>query len=113
MTVTDAARMIGCSRSHIYQLGRRLSERGSLAAAPRRPRIPPEHRDATIAFAVANPSLGPKKIAVALRARQPDPVEISATTIGTLLTHAGLATRAARAAARDSGVNAGETFDSD
>ena len=101
LTVTDAARMIGCSRSHLYQLARRLSERGSLAAAPRRTRHPPDNRGAVIAFAVANPSLGPRKIAAALRARHPDPLDISATTIGTLLTRAGLNTRAARTTARD------------
>jgi 5-methylcytosine-specific restriction endonuclease McrA len=41
LTVSDAARLLGCHRNYVYQLRRRLAERGTLAAAPR-PAGPPD-----------------------------------------------------------------------
>jgi hypothetical protein len=93
MTVADAARALGCSTSHVYALGRRLASRGSLASAARRPRIGPEQRTSIIAFAVAHPALGPRKIAPGFA--------VSAATVRNILKAAGLATRAERVAAHE------------
>jgi transposase-like protein len=58
VTVTDAARLIGCDRNHVYSLQRRLKERGSLARSPRANRISQAERDAVVALALQHPSMG-------------------------------------------------------
>ena len=66
MTVADAARLIGCTRRHVYQLQRRLASTGSLALRPRRARIPDVERETVLAFAVGKPTTGQRNIAAAL-----------------------------------------------
>ncbi|MCA2215431.1 helix-turn-helix domain-containing protein [Jidongwangia harbinensis] len=106
VTVMDAARRLGCHRNHVYALRRRLRERGSLAPAPRRPRIPADVGEAVVAFALRHPALGAKTIAAAL-ARQPEPIRVSHGTVATMLKRSGLGTRAARAAAASTGSGPG------
>ena len=97
-TVVDAARTMGCSRSHAYTLLRRWTEQGSLSGRGRAPTV---DRTAVVTFALTRPADGPRKLAAALRARQPDPVQVSATTVENILREAGLQTRAARLAAAE------------
>ncbi len=90
MTVSDAARLIGCNRSHVYQLQNRLKEFGSLAPRPRRPRIPQADRDAAVAFALRHPSMGERGIASALTRQDGSRIAISPPTIRKILADAGL-----------------------
>jgi transposase len=87
---TDAARIIGCHRNHVYRLRRRLAERGSLSTTRPRTRRSDAHRDEVVAIALANPHLGPKKIAAALRDREIAPVQISHGTVTNILRASGL-----------------------
>lgn len=99
MTVTDAARALLCHPSQVYALLRRLAERGSPAPAPAGSRVADKYRNVIIAFAVAHPNLGRRRIAAALKEQQPEPITVSASTIDNVLKSAGLQTRAARVAA--------------
>ncbi|MCU7722781.1 helix-turn-helix domain-containing protein [Actinoplanes sp. KI2] len=93
MTVADAARAIGCSPGHVYELRRRFAERGSLEPAPRRPRPRVAHRAEIVAFALGHPLLGPRKIAIALGRREPGPIVVPGSTVATILREAGLGTQ--------------------
>lgn len=95
---SQAARLIGCSRSHVRTLRRRLAERGSVDSMTRPP-IQGANHEAVIAFALANPALGARSIAAALARRQPDPIMMLHGTVGGILSRAGLSTQAARTAA--------------
>jgi predicted RNA-binding Zn-ribbon protein involved in translation (DUF1610 family) len=97
--VTAAARLIGCHRNHVYRLRARLAEHGSLTPPMPRTRTPTSHQKAVVEFALAHPTLGPKKLSWALRHRDVDPITISHGTVSTILNAAGLATIAARQAA--------------
>ena len=99
LTVSDAARLIGCNRNHVYQLRRRLTERGNLAPAERRPRTTDADRDAIVAFALHHPMLGIRKLATELRSRPHDPITVAHGTIARILQQEGLNSQAARIAA--------------
>ncbi|GAB7040038.1 MULTISPECIES: HNH endonuclease [Catenuloplanes] len=89
LTVTAAARLIGCHRNHVYRPRRRLRDEGTMApTARRRPRAE-EHADRVIAHALAHPDLGPKSIARELRDQG---CPVAHGTISTILRRAGLAT---------------------
>lgn len=97
MTVTDAARLIGCNRHHVYDLQRRLAERGSLAPQRRgRVRLTAADREAVISFALDHPLMGPRTLTSELRARH---ISISDTSVYSILNSAGLSTARARMAA--------------
>ncbi|WP_433375500.1 helix-turn-helix domain-containing protein [Actinoplanes sp. CA-142083] len=100
MTVADAARTIGCSTGHVYELRRRLAERGTLEPEPRRPRPRAINRAEVVAVALAHPLFGSRKIAAALRGRA-EPVAVSASTISVILREAGLSTQRERIAAAE------------
>ena len=106
LTVTDAAKLLGCSRSHIYQLRRRLDERGTLACAERRSRTSAADIDAVIQHALRNPRLGARRLAADLRKYEP-PIEVAHGTIANILRRAGLSTVPARLEA--CGETAGRT----
>jgi transposase-like protein len=95
LTVTDAAKLIGCSRSHIYQLRRRLDQRGTLGCAERRLRTSATDIDAVIQHALRNPRLGPRRLAADLMKSEP-PTEVAHGTIANILRRAGLSTVHAR-----------------
>jgi transposase/predicted RNA-binding Zn-ribbon protein involved in translation (DUF1610 family) len=99
LTLTDAARLIGRHRNTVYQIRRRLAERGSPAPLKPRAHTSAADRAAVIAYALANPSLGPKRLCAELRSRQCDALTVSHGTISTILSEAGLNTVAARRAA--------------
>ncbi|MEU4158123.1 helix-turn-helix domain-containing protein [Actinoplanes sp. NPDC026670] len=101
LSVADAGRALGCNAGHVYTLMRRWQNTGTLAPAqaPRKPRIPAATRTEIAAFAVANPTLGPRKVAAALRSRPSVPITVSASTVENILREAGLNTAAARSAA--------------
>ncbi|MET0494590.1 MAG: hypothetical protein ABW000_15825 [Actinoplanes sp.] len=90
LTVADAARLIGCDPSHIYDLQRRLADRGTLTPARRRARISQADRDAVVAFGLEHPLLGERAISTALRSRQDDPIVLSPSTVGSILRVSGL-----------------------
>ncbi|MFC6609020.1 helix-turn-helix domain-containing protein [Amorphoplanes digitatis] len=96
VTVSDAARPIGCSRNHVYQLKRRLAERGTLAFATRRDRISASEREAVLAFARAHPLMGERNLASALRQRRDDPIDLSPSSVRVVLKAVGLKTIKAR-----------------
>jgi hypothetical protein len=100
VTTSDAARLIGCSVGHIYQLKRRLAVRGSLTFAARRP-LSQSERDAVLAFALENPTLGDRNLAHALRLREDDPIDLSPSSVRAVLTAAGLGTIETRVAAAE------------
>jgi hypothetical protein len=95
---SEAARLIGCSREQVYKLQKRLAERGSIATAARQPRLSEASRSAVLAFSLAHPDLGPRKIAAALH-KPPASLTISPSTVSNLLARASLSTRAKRVAA--------------
>jgi hypothetical protein len=95
---SQAARLIGCDRGQVYRLQKRLADRGSITSAARKPKMPEADRDAVVAFALANPDLGPRRIAAALR-DLPAPILVSPSTVSNLLTRVGLSTREKRIAA--------------
>jgi transposase len=91
LTVTDAARLLSCSRSHVYQLQQRLNERGTLARAERQPRTSAAERNAIIEYALENPRLGARRLAAGLIKREP-PIKVAHGTIVNILRSAGLST---------------------
>jgi hypothetical protein len=100
MTVEQAARLLGCSRSHFYRLRRGLS------GAPRKHDPGPSQRRearrlAVIACALEHPADGPRKIAA--RLREEGPFEISHGTVSNVLRAAGLNTERARLASARTG----------
>ena len=97
ITVADAARLLGCDRKHVYELQRRLRDRGSLGPVPRRPRIPQRHQDAIVALALANPQWGPRKLAATL-VDADQPITVAHGTVTNVLRRAGIGTRALRTA---------------
>jgi transposase/predicted RNA-binding Zn-ribbon protein involved in translation (DUF1610 family) len=101
MTVSDAARIIGCSRNHVYELQRRLKEHGSVAPLPRRRRITEAEQRAVIETAVADPTLGARRIASALSARPSDPIVIAPSSVRGILKATGLSTTRDRLAAAE------------
>jgi hypothetical protein len=101
VTAADAARLIGCSLGHVYQLKSRLAVRGSLTFAGRRGRISQAERDAVLAFALENPALGDRNLAYALRLRDDDPIDLSPSSVRAILRAAGLGTIETRVTAAD------------
>jgi transposase-like protein len=99
VSVSDAARLIGCNRNHVYKLQRRLKERGSLAPKPRSTHIPQADRDAVVAFALQHPSMGEDKIASSMDRRNDSRISISPSSIRNFLIAAGLNTVKDRMAA--------------
>jgi transposase len=98
MPVADVARALGCHAGHVCTLMRRWETTGTLIPALRRPRKPVATRAEVVAFAVANPAWGPRKVAAALRIRPSPPITVSASTVENILREAGLSTVAARTA---------------
>jgi hypothetical protein len=100
MTVQQAARLLGCSRSHFYRLRR------SLTGEPRKrdPGIAERgeaRRLAVIACALDHPADGPRKIAA--RLNEQGLFEISHGTVSNVLRAAGLNTEEARRASPRTG----------
>lgn len=99
LSATAAAHLIGCHRSHLHRLRQQLTAAGLLAprSGARRWRSQ-QHRETVLAFALANPELGPKTIARRLR-EIPDRdggCLVSHGTVSNILRAAGLNTVAAR-----------------
>jgi hypothetical protein len=96
--VTAAARLIGCHRNHVYRLRQRMAS-GPAGYPRQRVGRAAAHRDRVIGFALANPELGPKRIAGELRAAGSNGCVISHGSVWRILRAAGLATISARRAA--------------
>jgi transposase-like protein len=96
LTVSAASRLLGCHRNHVYDLQRRLAERGTLTTAPRPARLPEAIRQTIVAFALQNPHLGAKRISAALAGREQHAIAVAHGTVAKILLAAGLNTEAAR-----------------
>ncbi|WP_229073126.1 HNH endonuclease [Actinoplanes sp. DH11] len=96
---TEAGRLLGCRRNHVYTLLRRLRDYGSTEPPPRQRRQSATELSAIVAFAAAHPRLSPRKVAAALRSRSPDPITVSAATVENVLREAGLSSWANHAGA--------------
>lgn len=105
LTVSDAARLIGCNRDHVYQLRRRLAHSGTLAAATSRPRPSASDREVIVAFALQNPMFGIRRLAEELRRHPDGPVLVGHGTVSRVLHQAGLNTQAARITALSGMLN--------
>ncbi|WNM40779.1 hypothetical protein RMN56_05375 [Micromonospora halotolerans] len=91
----EAARRIGCHRNRVARLRARLATRGNLAPAPRFLRSSPWD-DIVVRHALANPDLGPRKLADVIRAASGGTLVISHGTVSNALRRAGLHTASAR-----------------
>lgn len=91
----EAARRIGCHRNQVARLRARLAARGTLAPASRPARGSP-WQEVVVRHALANPDLGPRKLADAIRAASDGATEISHGTVSNILRRAGLHTVSAR-----------------
>lgn len=98
LSVTAAARLIGCHRNHVYRLRQRMAS-GPADYPRRRVGRAAAHRDRVVAFALANPEFGPKRLAGELRAAGSSGCIISHGSVSRILQAAGLATVSARRAA--------------
>ncbi|GAA4924798.1 HNH endonuclease [Actinoplanes utahensis] len=85
LSVTDAARALGCNHSYVNTLTHRLAAWGTLTPAPRQGRISAPDRAEVIAFAQAHPTWGTRRLAASLRVRPSRPITISATTVAVIL----------------------------
>ncbi len=97
LTIREAARRVGCHPGHLHRLRQRLTEQGSVS---------PQHggrrwraaavREIVIQHALANPGLGPKKLAHLLRELPEGGCAVSHGTVSAILRAAALNTAAAR-----------------
>lgn len=86
---SQAAKLVGCTRGHIYKLQKRLAERGSVTPTKQqRPPLSAAERRAIVDFARANPGLGLRRTAKALSSLQPVPITVSQTTVAKVLAEA-------------------------
>ncbi|MFI5936823.1 HNH endonuclease signature motif containing protein [Actinoplanes sp. NPDC051494] len=94
-----AAKILGCKTPRVYKMLERLRAHGTLETPARRAPIPETGRTAIVAFALAHPELGAKRIAAAFTNHPDSPIDVTATMVGYILAKAGLASRSARLAA--------------
>lgn len=99
VTVSDGARLIGCDRTHVYRLQRRLAEFGTLAPRSSCYRLPEATREAVVYFALRHPAMGERNIASGLARQEGNSVSISPSSVRSILKAAGLTTVADRRAA--------------
>ncbi|MEV4488546.1 hypothetical protein AB0K04_00340 [Micromonospora coxensis] len=95
---SEAARRIGCHRNHVARLRERLTATGTVALPPRAPRstVGTTHAETIVAYALANPTFGPRRLADAIRAATDGRCAVSHGTVSTVLRRAGLHTVSAR-----------------
>ncbi|WP_197701347.1 HNH endonuclease [Micromonospora coxensis] len=95
---SEAARRIGCHRNHVARLRERLTATGTVTIPPRTPRttVGAAHAETIVAYALANPTLGPRRLADAIRAATDGRCTVSHGTVSTVLRRAGLHTVSAR-----------------
>ncbi|MEV4639324.1 helix-turn-helix domain-containing protein [Actinoplanes sp. NPDC049548] len=95
---SEAARQMGCSRSHIYQLQRRLRERGTIATLKRRQSPPTATEEAIVRFALEHPEMGGRRIARMLATTTEGHIDVPSHKVYYILARAGLASRKLRQA---------------
>lgn len=108
VTMVEAARQLGCSRSRLYELKGRYERYGEAGLFPKpRPagthpaRVSPALRDQIVAYAVEHPTEGPRSIAWQLTKRRFGGWRVSPSTVYNVLVDAGLNRRAMRLAAAE------------
>ncbi|MEU5786905.1 HNH endonuclease signature motif containing protein [Micromonospora purpureochromogenes] len=95
----DAARSIGCHRNHLPRLRRRLATTGTVTPALRPASGPAPrstHHETVVRYALANPALGPRKLAGLIRESSGGECVVSHGTVSNILRRAGLHTVSAR-----------------
>jgi hypothetical protein len=97
LTTTEAARRIGCDRGHLHRIRQRLQTTGAVQprADGRRWRSAAV-RETVLRYALANPDLGPKRVAANVRELPEGGCAVSHGTVSNILREAGLNTVAAR-----------------
>ena len=97
ITMTEAARQLGCSRSRLYELRHRYERYGPAGLLPkprpagRHPQaLSPACRDAIVAYAVEHPTEGPRMIAARLRLARFGGWQVSHGAVYNVLRAAGL-----------------------
>jgi transposase InsO family protein len=108
ITMVEAARQMGCSRSRLYELKARYERYGEAGLLPK-PRpvqghpatAPAACRDQIIAYAVEHPTEGPRSIAWQLRKARFGGWQVSHSTVYNVLKAAGLNRRSMRLAAAE------------
>ncbi|MDO3700847.1 HNH endonuclease [Micromonospora sp. C28SCA-DRY-2] len=110
LTATEAAHRVGCHPNHLHRIRQRLEQEGVLRPRPagRRWRSA-ALRETVIEYALANPDLGPKRLARLLQQLPNGGCEVSRGTIFHILSQAGLTTRAARRSRLTNASGSGET----
>lgn len=108
VTMVEAARQLGCSRSRLYELKGRYERYGEAGLFPKpRPagthpaRVSPALRDQIVAYAVEHPTEGPRSIAGQLTKRRFGGWRVSPSTVYNVLVDAGLNRRTMRLAAAE------------
>ena len=108
ITMVEAARQLGCSRSRLYELKVRYERYGEVGLFPK-PRPSGVHpaaisvalRDQVVAYAVEHPTEGPRSIAWQLRKPRFGGWRVSHSTVSNVLVGAGLNRRSMRLAAAE------------
>ncbi len=93
LTVDEAARLLGCSRSHFYRLRAELRD-GSRTLAEQADRE--ERNRRVVEYAVAHPMEGPRRVSDALRTISSGSIDVSPSGVWNILRAAGLNTARAR-----------------
>ncbi|WBB82164.1 helix-turn-helix domain-containing protein [Micromonospora sp. WMMD882] len=96
VTAVEAARRIGCHRNHVYRIRHRLDETGTVTPRPRVAGRNAEDAQLVVRFALANPTLGPRKLAELIRTTTGGRARPSHGTVSNVLRDAGLNTVKAR-----------------
>ena len=108
VTMVEAARQLGCSRSRLYELKDRYERYGEAGLFPK-PRpggthpatVSPALRDQIVAYAVEHPTEGPRSIAARLVKPRFGGWRVSHSTVYNVLHEAGLNRRSMRLAAAE------------
>ncbi|WP_435204585.1 HNH endonuclease [Micromonospora sp. bgisy143] len=96
ITASEAARQLGCPPAYLHKVRRLLEQEGVLTPRPDRSWRSRAHRDAVTQQALANPDVGPKRLAEILRNVPNGTCRVGHGTISAILKEAGLNTVEAR-----------------
>lgn len=108
ITMVEAARRLGCSRSRLYELKARYQAYGEVGLFPKpRPArthpaaVCPALRDQIVAYAVERPTEGPRSVALALAKPRLGAWKIAHSSVYNVLVDAGLNGRSMRLSAAE------------
>ncbi|WP_433118332.1 HNH endonuclease signature motif containing protein [Micromonospora sp. CA-246542] len=96
ITASKAAQQLGYRPAYLHKVRRLLEQEGVLTPRPDRSWRSRAHRDVVIQQALANPDVGPKRLAEILRTAPNGTCRVSHGTVSAILKEAGLNTAEAR-----------------